>query len=70
MRRILLVFALFADAIIARLPARVPGKAFAREISSHESWQWGGLEDERVASGSVLLGQASKRPKVQNLDLS
>ena len=46
MRRILLVFTVFASTIIKLLSARVRAKARAREISSHESWQWGGLEED------------------------
>ena len=45
-RRILLVFTVFASTIIKLLSARVRAKARAREISSHESWQWGGLEED------------------------
>jgi len=45
-RRILLVFTVFASISIKRLSTRVRAKAFAWKICSHESWQWGGLEEE------------------------
>ena len=35
-----------ASVVIERLPARVPAKETRWEISSHESWQWGSVEEE------------------------
>ena len=35
-----------ASVVIERLPARVPAKETRWEITSHENWQWGSLEEE------------------------
>jgi hypothetical protein len=50
----LLVSRVVASAIIERLPARGIEEALAWEISSHESWQWGCLDEEQASSGFVL----------------
>jgi hypothetical protein len=35
-----------ASVVIERLPARVPAKETRWEITSHENWQWGSVEEE------------------------